>query len=143
VREKYCWLVAGGWFVLREKYCWLVADKPNEQAVDCSEHGQNQPAHNAFISYYAVLNSTSHTKTSGSQILKIVVVVKPPPPTWTCIGRWGREPPNPHVDSISCGLCTTCAKRSLGWGGTVGCKGELGEYKHSKVKCFFQPVRKN
>jgi hypothetical protein len=30
VREKYCWLVAGGWFVLREKYCWLVADKPNE-----------------------------------------------------------------------------------------------------------------
>jgi hypothetical protein len=29
VREKYCWLVAGGWFVLREKYCWLVADKPN------------------------------------------------------------------------------------------------------------------
>jgi hypothetical protein len=32
VREKYCWLVAGGWFVLREKYCWLVADKPNEQA---------------------------------------------------------------------------------------------------------------
>jgi hypothetical protein len=33
VREKYCWLVAGGWFVLREKYCWLVADKPNEQGV--------------------------------------------------------------------------------------------------------------
>jgi hypothetical protein len=32
VREKYCWLVAGGWFVLREKYHWLVADKPNEQA---------------------------------------------------------------------------------------------------------------
>jgi hypothetical protein len=20
-REEYCWLVAGGWFVLREKYC--------------------------------------------------------------------------------------------------------------------------
>jgi hypothetical protein len=34
VREKYCWLVVGGWFVLREKYCWLVADKPNEQAVN-------------------------------------------------------------------------------------------------------------
>jgi hypothetical protein len=33
VREKYCWLVAGGWFVLREKYCCLVADKPNEQAA--------------------------------------------------------------------------------------------------------------
>jgi hypothetical protein len=33
MREKYCWLVAGGWFVLREKYCWLVADKPNEQGV--------------------------------------------------------------------------------------------------------------
>jgi hypothetical protein len=32
VREKYCWLIAGGWFVLREKYCWLVADKPNEHA---------------------------------------------------------------------------------------------------------------
>jgi hypothetical protein len=30
VREKYCWLVAGGWFVQREKYCWLVVDKPNE-----------------------------------------------------------------------------------------------------------------
>jgi hypothetical protein len=29
--RKYCWLVAGGWFVLREKYCWLVADKPSEQ----------------------------------------------------------------------------------------------------------------
>jgi hypothetical protein len=34
MREKYCWLFAGGWFVLREKYCWLVADKPNEQADD-------------------------------------------------------------------------------------------------------------
>jgi hypothetical protein len=31
LREKYCWLVVGGWFVLREKYCWLVADKPSEQ----------------------------------------------------------------------------------------------------------------
>jgi hypothetical protein len=36
MREKYCWLVAGGWFVLREKYCWLVADKPSEQAVSRS-----------------------------------------------------------------------------------------------------------
>jgi hypothetical protein len=35
VREKYGWLVAGGWFVLREKYCWLVADKPNERAARC------------------------------------------------------------------------------------------------------------
>jgi hypothetical protein len=34
VREKYCWLVAGGWFVLRENYCWLVADKPNEQGIE-------------------------------------------------------------------------------------------------------------
>jgi hypothetical protein len=33
LREKYCWLAAGGWFVLREKYCWLVADKPSEQGV--------------------------------------------------------------------------------------------------------------
>jgi hypothetical protein len=33
VREKYCWLVVGGWFILREKYCWLVADKPNEQGA--------------------------------------------------------------------------------------------------------------
>jgi hypothetical protein len=33
VREKYYWLVAGGWFVLREKYRWLVADKPNERAA--------------------------------------------------------------------------------------------------------------
>jgi hypothetical protein len=33
MREKYCWLIAGGWFVLREKYCWLVADKPNEQGA--------------------------------------------------------------------------------------------------------------
>jgi hypothetical protein len=32
MREKYCWLVAGGWFVLREKYYWLVADKPNVPA---------------------------------------------------------------------------------------------------------------
>jgi hypothetical protein len=32
MREKYCWLVTGGWFVLSEKYCRLVADKPNEQA---------------------------------------------------------------------------------------------------------------
>jgi hypothetical protein len=34
VREKYGWLVAGGWFVLREKHCWLVADKPNKQGDD-------------------------------------------------------------------------------------------------------------
>jgi hypothetical protein len=33
VREKYCWLVAGDWFVLRAKYCWLVADKSNEQGA--------------------------------------------------------------------------------------------------------------
>jgi hypothetical protein len=33
LREEYCWLVAGGWFVLREKYCWLVPDKPSEQAA--------------------------------------------------------------------------------------------------------------
>jgi hypothetical protein len=37
VREKYCWLLAGGWFVLREKYYWLVADKPNEQAARVEE----------------------------------------------------------------------------------------------------------
>jgi hypothetical protein len=30
MREKYCWLVVDGWFVVREKYYWLVADKPNE-----------------------------------------------------------------------------------------------------------------
>jgi hypothetical protein len=24
LREKYCWLIAGCWFVLREKYCWLA-----------------------------------------------------------------------------------------------------------------------
>jgi hypothetical protein len=33
VREEYCWLVAGGWFVLIEKYGRLVADKPSEQAA--------------------------------------------------------------------------------------------------------------
>jgi hypothetical protein len=33
LREKYCWLVAGGWFIPREKYCWLVTDKPSEQDV--------------------------------------------------------------------------------------------------------------
>jgi hypothetical protein len=33
MKEKYCWMVAGGWFVLREKYCWLVADKLNEQRL--------------------------------------------------------------------------------------------------------------
>jgi hypothetical protein len=33
LREEYCWLVAGGWFVLREKYCWLVADEPSEQGA--------------------------------------------------------------------------------------------------------------
>jgi hypothetical protein len=30
LRDKYCWLVIGGWCVLREKYCWLVADEPSE-----------------------------------------------------------------------------------------------------------------
>jgi hypothetical protein len=33
MREKYCWLIAGGLFVLRENYCCLVVDKPNEQGV--------------------------------------------------------------------------------------------------------------
>jgi hypothetical protein len=32
--EYYCWLVAGGWFILREEYCWLVVDKPNEQGAE-------------------------------------------------------------------------------------------------------------
>jgi hypothetical protein len=31
LREKYYWLIAGGWFVLREKHYCLVADKPSEQ----------------------------------------------------------------------------------------------------------------
>jgi hypothetical protein len=25
LREKYFWLVAGGWFVLTEKYRWLIS----------------------------------------------------------------------------------------------------------------------
>jgi hypothetical protein len=33
MREKYCWLVADGWFVPREKYCWLVVDKPSERYI--------------------------------------------------------------------------------------------------------------
>jgi hypothetical protein len=36
LRERYCWLVAGGWFVLREKYCWLLVDKPSELDVSLS-----------------------------------------------------------------------------------------------------------
>jgi hypothetical protein len=36
LREKYFWLVAGGWFVLREKYCCLVADKPNEFRMEAA-----------------------------------------------------------------------------------------------------------
>jgi hypothetical protein len=31
LREKSCWLVVDGWFVLKEKYFWLMTDKPNEQ----------------------------------------------------------------------------------------------------------------
>jgi hypothetical protein len=31
LREEYCWLFAGGWFVVREKYCCLVADKPSDR----------------------------------------------------------------------------------------------------------------
>jgi hypothetical protein len=34
LREKYCCLIASGWFVLREKYCWLVADKPSKQGIN-------------------------------------------------------------------------------------------------------------
>jgi hypothetical protein len=30
VREKYCQLIVGGWFVLGEKNCSPVVDKPNE-----------------------------------------------------------------------------------------------------------------
>jgi hypothetical protein len=34
VREKYCCLIVGGWFVLREKYYYLVAaDKPDKHGV--------------------------------------------------------------------------------------------------------------
>jgi hypothetical protein len=33
-----CWLVAGGWFVLREKDCWLVADKPSDQSDTDQQH---------------------------------------------------------------------------------------------------------
>jgi hypothetical protein len=43
LREKCCWLVAGGWFVVREKYCWLVADKPSEQADDRSTFYTQDP----------------------------------------------------------------------------------------------------
>jgi hypothetical protein len=42
MREKYCWLVAGDWFVLREKYCWLVADKPSEQGVAAVGIGRDE-----------------------------------------------------------------------------------------------------
>jgi hypothetical protein len=46
MREEYCWLVAGGWFVLREKYYWLVADKPSEQLVSinsCTNDRETNP----------------------------------------------------------------------------------------------------
>jgi hypothetical protein len=33
LREEYCWLVAGGWFVLTEKYCWLVAQANERNAL--------------------------------------------------------------------------------------------------------------
>jgi hypothetical protein len=56
VREKYCWLIAGGWFILREKYCWLVADKPNEQAdVSALIYHHSLLVHVAFpLAYYSL-----------------------------------------------------------------------------------------
>jgi hypothetical protein len=33
LREKHCWLVADGWFVLREKYGWLVHVAHSTQAA--------------------------------------------------------------------------------------------------------------
>jgi hypothetical protein len=40
VREKYCWLVADGCFVLREKFRWLVADKPKGGAASQGRPGE-------------------------------------------------------------------------------------------------------
>jgi hypothetical protein len=51
VREKYCWLVAGGWFVLREKYCWLAADKPSEQGVHPALICEQGDGYNKPVSY--------------------------------------------------------------------------------------------
>jgi hypothetical protein len=82
MREKYCWLVAGGWFVLREKYYWLVADKPNVPAgVPARMKYQRQKKH-AYMrklqfGIYLCIYGYSHTAAAlmkvARQKLKIPV----------------------------------------------------------------------
>jgi hypothetical protein len=64
MREKDCWLVAGGWFVLREKYCWLVADKPSEQGANTSSLDLIQLKYELFETRRTV-NKHRHILTRG------------------------------------------------------------------------------
>jgi hypothetical protein len=72
LREEYCWLVAGGWSVVREKYRWLVADKPSEQGVDfiakCKINEWIHPSHARSICG-APSNRVSMTTKSADQSL--------------------------------------------------------------------------
>jgi hypothetical protein len=59
-REKYRWLIAGGWFVLREKYCWLVAHKPSERGgkKKLQQSVRNASSFTTIDSYYAQASVT-------------------------------------------------------------------------------------
>jgi hypothetical protein len=62
--RKYCWLIAGGWFVPREKYCWLMVDKPNERVVSQGTTDRRSAwgsATSSTGSFASVLHSTVTT----------------------------------------------------------------------------------
>jgi TM2 domain-containing membrane protein YozV len=44
VREKYCWLVVGGWFVLIEKYWWLISQVNRVLTLDVSSETEDEYA---------------------------------------------------------------------------------------------------
>jgi hypothetical protein len=72
--EKYCWLIVGGWFVLREKYCCLV-HKSNKQG------GRGDRRHSSF--FYQRITSAAQTWEVGTVAVGILFSRFFPPFVWT------------------------------------------------------------
>jgi hypothetical protein len=52
-REKYCWLIAGEWFVLREKYYWLISQPNMATPIPWPIHSARLVSRSGICSTYA------------------------------------------------------------------------------------------
>jgi hypothetical protein len=55
MREKYLWLVTGGWFVVREKYWWLISQANRALISNCARSQDQGGAAKGATSFVAAV----------------------------------------------------------------------------------------